>query len=325
MNLNAVADSGFINALAADLGIPAALVEKDWYIVQVLRTVSELGDLGGHIPVFGGGTSLSKGFGIIKRLSEDLDFKVSLPAATSKNAAGKGFSACRENILKALVGQELAYAEGDLLIGRNSAFFQVMLTYPRSFPMPAGFRRDLKIEMTFEPPRFAPIIKPISSFVALGRRNEPEVRGMTCVDPLEIAGDKLSAFLWRAKKSLDDAEDPGRKPRDGTLVRHLHDLVALEPWILAAPDFAAGVTTLLEQDIGRAKARNPDPASLFAEVTSSLETDAFWRSDYESFVRHVSYAADEERIDFDSALACWKRLAGQMQAATGLERGRALE
>ena len=32
-------------------------------------------------PVFSGGTSLSKGWGLIKRFSEDIDFKVAMPAA----------------------------------------------------------------------------------------------------------------------------------------------------------------------------------------------------------------------------------------------------
>ena len=66
MNLSAVTGSGFIDAVAVELGIPAALVEKDWYVVQVLRIIAGHTGLAGHVPVFGGGTSLSKGFGLIK-------------------------------------------------------------------------------------------------------------------------------------------------------------------------------------------------------------------------------------------------------------------
>ncbi|MCW2249249.1 putative nucleotidyltransferase component of viral defense system [Azospirillum fermentarium] len=72
--MSAVADNGFIDAVAVDLGIPTALVEKDWYVVQVPRVIAGHTELAGHVPVFDGGTSLSKGFGIIKRLSEDIDF-----------------------------------------------------------------------------------------------------------------------------------------------------------------------------------------------------------------------------------------------------------
>jgi hypothetical protein len=49
---------------------PAA-VEKDWWVVLTLRLIFEM-DMDSAL-VFKGGTSLSKGWGIIKRLSEDID------------------------------------------------------------------------------------------------------------------------------------------------------------------------------------------------------------------------------------------------------------
>ena len=198
MDLSAVADNDFIDAIAVDLGIPAALVEKDWYVVQVLRTIAEHTGLAGHVPVFGGGTSLSKGFGIIKRLSEDIDFKVIVPQAVSKSAGAKGFSACRTAIFGSLRQQGLTWSDdNDLLVGKGSTFFQVHVVYPRTFDMPSGFRPELKIEVTFEPPRLATVRRQISSFIALGLGQNPEVAGIDCVDPLEIAADKVSAFTWR--------------------------------------------------------------------------------------------------------------------------------
>lgn len=309
MNLNAVADSGFIDAVAVDLGIPTALVEKDWYVVQVLRVIAGHTELAGHVSVFGGGTSLSKGFGIIKRLSEDIDFKVIAPEAASKSARSKGFSDCRKAILDALRQQGFTWDDKTLLVGKNSAFFQALLTYPREFPMPYGFRPELKIEVTFEPPRLATVGRPISSFVSIGKRLDPEVSMIACVDPLEIAADKVSAFAWRAKAMLDAAKRAEARGRDGTLVRHLHDLAALEPRIVEAAGFAASARALMEKDIVRAKATGADLAAILTEVGTSLESNPVWRREYDSFVRHLSYAADDERIAYDAALSCWIRLA----------------
>jgi hypothetical protein len=55
---------------ARDLGQPAPFLEKDYWVTQILRSVAET-TAGGF--VLKGGTSLSKGYGIINRFSEDVD------------------------------------------------------------------------------------------------------------------------------------------------------------------------------------------------------------------------------------------------------------
>ena len=51
--------------------IPAAAIEKDWWVVRTLDLVFQM-DVAPHL-VFKGGTSLSKAWGLIDRLSEDID------------------------------------------------------------------------------------------------------------------------------------------------------------------------------------------------------------------------------------------------------------
>ena len=52
-------------------GLPAYAVEKDWWVVQTLKTVFSTSP-STHM-VFKGGTSLSKGWNLISRMSEDID------------------------------------------------------------------------------------------------------------------------------------------------------------------------------------------------------------------------------------------------------------
>ena len=59
---------------------PTRLVEKDWHVTRAIGVLAAL-DHGGAVPAFGGGTSLSKAWGLIKRFSEDIDFKVAMPPA----------------------------------------------------------------------------------------------------------------------------------------------------------------------------------------------------------------------------------------------------
>lgn len=52
------------------LDISEAIIEKDYYVTEALRLIAEHG---GDSVLFKGGTSLSKGWNIIQRFSEDID------------------------------------------------------------------------------------------------------------------------------------------------------------------------------------------------------------------------------------------------------------
>ena len=56
---------------AAAIGLPAAAVEKDWWVVRTLQLVFDTSIA--QQTVFKGGTSLSKAWGLIDRFSEDID------------------------------------------------------------------------------------------------------------------------------------------------------------------------------------------------------------------------------------------------------------
>ena len=65
--------------VAADRsGRPAHLLEKDVWVVWTLATL--FGSPLGEYPVFKGGTSLSKAYGVIRRFSEDVDLTCDIRA-----------------------------------------------------------------------------------------------------------------------------------------------------------------------------------------------------------------------------------------------------
>ena len=51
-------------------GLREAIIEKDYYVTEALRIIEQ--EVGGKV-IFKGGTSLSKGWGLIERFSEDVD------------------------------------------------------------------------------------------------------------------------------------------------------------------------------------------------------------------------------------------------------------
>ncbi len=74
-----------IEAAAERLGITTTAVEKDYWVTQALRVLAD------EFPddfVFKGGTSLSKGYGLIERFSEDIDLLI-IQGTRGKGAADR--------------------------------------------------------------------------------------------------------------------------------------------------------------------------------------------------------------------------------------------
>jgi hypothetical protein len=65
----------YFQQAAADLGMPAHVVEKDFWVCWTLRRLFALDCVGDDL-LFKGGTSLSKAYGLIRRFSEDIDISI---------------------------------------------------------------------------------------------------------------------------------------------------------------------------------------------------------------------------------------------------------
>lgn len=76
---NAEELADLVQIVAGERGLRRSIVEKDYWVTHTLWALSQTG-----LDVwFKGGTSLSKGFGIIERFSEDLDLKIEPGAVTA--------------------------------------------------------------------------------------------------------------------------------------------------------------------------------------------------------------------------------------------------
>lgn len=59
-----------------ELSLPAYALEKDYHVLDAIKIVSAMPPSAYFSLVFCGGTCLSKAYGILERMSEDVDFKV---------------------------------------------------------------------------------------------------------------------------------------------------------------------------------------------------------------------------------------------------------
>jgi hypothetical protein len=298
-----VPDRRLVEEVAADLGTTPGLIEKDWHVVRAIGVIAQI-EHAGMMPAFSGGTSLSKGWELIKRFSEDIDFKVGEPAASSASRARRERTTYRHRILEALTSDGFELVEKPD-VGNESRFFSADLAYGAEFGAGQGLRPHIRVEMTFQAPSLPPVARPIRSLIALAQRQPPEVATFACVDPVETAADKLSALAWRVH-----ARDRTKPDDDPTIIRHLHDLAALEQHVAAAPRFPELVIAAAAADVGRGGGAeiSADPAAMFAEMLRRLETDPQWAREYEDFVRQVSFAGAAEAIHFADALSACSRM-----------------
>ena len=133
-------------------GVGAALVDKDYWVTHTLWALEEAG-----LQIrFKGGTSLSKGFGLIERFSEDLDVKIEgpgLPWVRSWTSEGVRATEEREGFFRAL-GERLRVpgaevAELTELRDRSSrnAIFAVRYASQASDALPEGVRPFVQLEV----------------------------------------------------------------------------------------------------------------------------------------------------------------------------------
>lgn len=265
-----------------------AFIEKDWHVVRALALLNDLHIQGLQL-AFGGGTSLAKA-GLIKRFSEDVDFK-----ATIHSAGHKHYRETRKKIIAALEDGGLVLV-AEAMVRDGSRFFSLELDYGATFTRNQRLRAHIRVEVRFVPPQMPLVFKPVQSLLRFTEGQPAEIDSMPYIDPIEIAADKLSALSWRL---LDEEER-----QDKTLIRHVHDLAALETLIASNVKFP----DLVRQSIAGDHNRSDIPQEQrLRGVMTHLQT-AVWKEAYQSFVEDMSFARDDEIIPYETALDACERL-----------------
>jgi len=205
--LNTFLEPNLLEIIASDLGVDPSFVEKDWYAIRIIASLIAVNDFGVKL-VLSGGTSLSKGFKLIKRFSEDLDFKVILPEA---NPTRKQRSTYRSQIVEVIRGSSSEWSlDGEPKPENENRKFTCNIRYKENFEIPAALRPYIKLDVNFILPTLPVEERPLQSFIAQAMDQPPEVPLMACVSPIETAAEKLSALTWRvlSRNRGSEKDDP---------------------------------------------------------------------------------------------------------------------
>lgn len=306
MSFSNAPDAQALGEVAGALGVDEAFVEKDWFVVQAILVLQSLASTD-ITPIFSGGTSLLKAHQLIKRFSEDIDFKLALsPDFLTKSPGQKkrALSVFKKSL--AAAWEAAGFSNLKVEAGSGNAFIRIEMDYPSVLDPHGSLRPHILAELSAKPPQLPPQSRTVTSFVAQYRGEPVEVAAIDCVDPVETGADKLSAFAWRVI-----ARERGGERDDPTIIRHVHDLAALEPMIAARADFGPLLAATMIADSGRGNGAVAElaPRDRLAAMLARLEADTAYADDYRRFVEGMAFAARGEVPDYVAATKALRRLA----------------
>lgn len=318
----------------SSLGLPAYVLEKDMHVCDAMRIIEAMPANPYFSLVFCGGTCLSKAYGILERMSEDVDFKV-VP-----NAAGLalGRSATRTQLRAFATTVAAALASGGFTgkgaVARRSndegECNTITVQYESAFEKPESLRAHLLIEMNYTtlvmPTQTNGVGLLLDRLKSVGYSKPLQ---LACVSLVEALAEKMILFPRRLGKQMAEQipdGDPTPKTYDDkfleeklhwdkSLVRHIYDvniLLEKHPALLSnMDDFGRLLSEVVKKDAVDFKNKHADyiadPVKELQAAMAFAKTSKKLRDQYDKFVIDMVYGeAKPSYVDavayFESAL-----------------------
>jgi len=284
---------------------PVSALEKDLHLSFILeRLRSSQPGLPGL--VLCGGTSLVKGHKLIARMSEDMDFKVSVNRNVSKNQRSLLLSGLKRQIASLLT--EDGFVVKKVSAHDQNSFFSIELGYANAFPLEAALRPHILLEFTAESPFSPPVVCQATSLLGLAVPEELHSVSFPCLGIEETIAEKSVAFLRRSRSGGSQSGEP----RDQRLIRHVYDIGSIGANRVKYPKLEAAFVKALERDARKYGLRDlqfqANPKKVLANAADNLDIAAL-RVDYETFVKSLVAGP---ALSFDQALQQFNSLVQRL-------------
>jgi nucleotidyltransferase AbiEii toxin of type IV toxin-antitoxin system len=265
--------SDLIRIVAGEKNIDPVLVEKDYWIMHCLYGLQQLG----LIFEMKGGTSLSKGFQIINRFSEDIDIRVEPPPGRDikigHNQTKPAHVQSRREFYDWLAAT--IHIDGVTKVERDTAFDNkdlfsagIRLSYNSATTQLEGLRQGVLLELGFDDvtPNSPKDISSWAYDYAAGKVDitDNRAKGVICYDPGYTFVEKLQTVSTKFRRQQESGESPVG------FMRHYCDIYAL----LQRPEVQSFIGTDAYRKHKAKRFRqgdNPDIAKNEAFILSVLE------------------------------------------------------
>lgn len=294
-----------IRQTAIYLGLPADYIRKDYFVTKAIRLLVGIqNDYFGL--VFQGGTSLSKGYGVISRLSEDIDFRViSKPACSSlgKDAKRRELRSFRHALVGVLVNADFNVNPDNVRVFYEGRYMSIRALFDGSQGM-SYLRPHIAIDCFLGTLELNPEIKNISSMVkvTLGATEcNHDYFPVACVNLNETAAEKWVALSRR----IGDANKTTRDS-DKHLVRHLYDLYQLQQQGCLSKEYYQVVERVLEKEQDQYGISTVDLHAKIGAAFHHLRFDKKWEEHWDFFLAQMVYQSKKPR--FEEAVTVVERM-----------------
>ena len=284
------------------IGLDEAVIEKDYYVTQVIHQLSDVENEYFRL-VFCGGTCLAKAHKLVKRMSEDVDFKVQLKSNEnfSKSRLKNELKKFREQIRSTLSIPDLTVTND---VARNEGRYQqIILQYPHSNPMSAALRPDIKVEFTYSKIQLPTNKLQIKTLI------EDTLNDVILFQPTStncISTDETAIEKWVGLTRRIMAIERGYEDDDKTLIRHVYDLNAINRNRKITWDMTELAKKVINADAEQFKNLHPEYAmDTNSEIRQSLillKEKQLWKERYDEFIENMVYEP-ELIFAYGSALA----------------------
>jgi nucleotidyltransferase AbiEii toxin of type IV toxin-antitoxin system len=299
-----------IRIVAREESIDPALVEKDYWIMHSLYGLQKLG----LTFEMKGGTSLSKGFGIIDRFSEDIDIRIEPPADRQVKTGANQDKPAQVQSRKAFYDwlAETIRIDGIAEVQRDTAFDDeryrsggVRLIYKSTAARVPGLKDGVLLEVGFDD--IAPnVAKDIGSWAydyAATRVQIIDNRalGIACYHPGYTFVEKLQAVSTKFRQQ----QERGTFPIN--FMRHYYDLYHL----LQQPEVQAFIGTDAYKTHKAKRFRQGDNPNI-AENQAFVMSDPAVRAAYVEAYAETSALYYRKKPSFEEVLIQFSEWAGRL-------------
>lgn len=288
-----------------------SIIEKDYYVTHAIHSLSGIENEYFRL-VFAGGTCLAKAHRIVKRMSEDIDFKIQLKITSetfSKSRLLNELKKFRTQIMESLRLPNLTVS--DSAVRNTGQYLRAELAYPALFTGDNILRPHLLLEFTFADIRLATERLTVNTII------EDVITIDKIFSPLPIdciSSDETAIEKWVGLTRRIAAIEREYQHDDETLVRHVYDLNAIRQANKINDVFFNLVKTIINYDAKQFKNQHPeyfnDPVAEIRQSLNLLKNKPIWKKRYQQFVGTMVY--DNTSIhEYESAISILANISEQ--------------
>lgn len=304
---------------AIGLGNPA-IVEKDYYVAQLLKLISVI-QLEYYQLVFTGGTALAKSAIKMYRMSEDIDIKLvpnqAFEDLTSRRTRRDARRVVKQYIESLLAENGTFSIEKQAKVNDEYRYFSFDIRYPQAHQQAPCLRPYIKLEFIESDLLDEAEFKSIQSIYAEVLKYDAEVKNIACAAILETQAEKLLSTMRRTASVARN----NKRDDDETLIRHVYDTYLIQQSQPANVESLGNLVAIaIELDVERFGNQHPQMVeSPIDELRFGLQRlieDSKYEERYNSYVSPMVYA--ESPVNWHDALAVFTNLANEVLDYIGL-------